>query len=202
MTPATVTERRTEQTTDKTAIRPFRFEAPEAELDRIAQAHQRDTVARTRNGRGRLARRAARDDSGARALLGDGVRLAQGRGEAERLAEFHHRDRRAGHSFHSRAFEARECAAAHRHARLARLDHRAAEDHRAADQSHRARRERVGRLRRGDPVDARLRVFRQADHDRLGPGPHRACLGGADEAPWIHEIRGAGWRLGRDRHRA
>ena len=32
MTPATVTERRTEQPTDKTAIRPFRFEAPEAEL--------------------------------------------------------------------------------------------------------------------------------------------------------------------------
>jgi pimeloyl-ACP methyl ester carboxylesterase len=33
MTPATVTERRTEQTTDKTAIRPFRFEAADAELD-------------------------------------------------------------------------------------------------------------------------------------------------------------------------
>jgi pimeloyl-ACP methyl ester carboxylesterase len=33
MTPATVTERRTEQSTDKTAIRPFRFEAADAELD-------------------------------------------------------------------------------------------------------------------------------------------------------------------------
>ena len=32
MTPATVTERRTEQTTDRIAIRPFRFEAPEADL--------------------------------------------------------------------------------------------------------------------------------------------------------------------------
>ena len=32
MTPTTVTERSTEQTTDKTAIRPFHFEAPEAEL--------------------------------------------------------------------------------------------------------------------------------------------------------------------------
>ena len=30
-----------------------------------------------------------------------------------------------------------ECAAGHRHARLARLDHRAAEDHRSADQSRR-----------------------------------------------------------------
>jgi hypothetical protein len=32
MTPATVIERPTEQTTGKSAIRPFRFEAPEAEL--------------------------------------------------------------------------------------------------------------------------------------------------------------------------
>src|SRR3954462_9117136 len=32
MTPSTVTEQRTEQTTDKTAIRPFHFEVPEAEL--------------------------------------------------------------------------------------------------------------------------------------------------------------------------
>ena len=32
MTPATVTERRTEQTTDKTAIRPFRVNVPEEEL--------------------------------------------------------------------------------------------------------------------------------------------------------------------------
>src|SRR6185369_11500586 len=35
MAPATVTERRTEQTTDKTAIRPFRFEAADAELDEM-----------------------------------------------------------------------------------------------------------------------------------------------------------------------
>ena len=32
MTPATVTEQRSEQTTDKTAIRPFRVNVPEAEL--------------------------------------------------------------------------------------------------------------------------------------------------------------------------
>ena len=31
--------------------------------------------------------------------------------------------------------------------------------------------------------------------------PHRTCLGRADEAPWVHEIRGARWRLGRDHHR-
>src|SRR3954465_237944 len=32
MTPATVAEQRIEQTTDKTAVRPFHFEVPEAEL--------------------------------------------------------------------------------------------------------------------------------------------------------------------------
>ena len=35
MTPATVTERRTEQTTDKTAIRPFQVNVPEAELTEL-----------------------------------------------------------------------------------------------------------------------------------------------------------------------
>ncbi len=31
--------------------------------------------------------------------------------------------------------------------------------------------------------------LRQADHDRLGPRPHRARLGRADEAPRLHAIR-------------
>src|SRR6185295_12773906 len=35
MTPATITERVTEQITDKTAIRPFRFEAADAALDEL-----------------------------------------------------------------------------------------------------------------------------------------------------------------------
>ena len=35
MTPATVTERHSEQTTDKTAIRPFRVNVPEAELTEL-----------------------------------------------------------------------------------------------------------------------------------------------------------------------
>ena len=56
---------------------------------------------------------------------------------------------------------------------------------------------RGGRVRRRDSVAARLRVFRQADRDRLGSRPHRARVGRADEAPRIHAIRGAGRRLGR-----
>ena len=67
---------------EATAIRPFQVSVPDAELDRIAQAHQRDQVARTGTGHGCIARRAARDDAEARALLGDGLRLAEGRGQA------------------------------------------------------------------------------------------------------------------------
>ena len=68
------------------------------------------------------------------------------------------------------------------------------------DQSHGAWRKRIGRFPSGDSVDAGLRVFRQADHDRLGPRPHRARLDRADEAPRIHAIRGARRRLGCGRH--
>ena len=88
------------------------------------------------------------------------------------------------------------CAAAHRDARVARLDHRAAEDCRSADQSHGTWRERSGRVPSGDSVDAGLRVFRQADHDRLGPRPYRTCLDRADETPWIHALCGPRRRLG------
>ena len=114
----------------------------------------------------------------------------------ERPAAVRHRDRWARHSFHSRSFETRQRVAAHRHARMARLDHRADEDHRAADQSDGARRERIGRVPSGDSVDAGLRVFGQADDHGLGRSSHRASLGRADEAPRLHEIRGARRRLG------
>jgi hypothetical protein len=49
----------------------------------------------------------------------------------------------------------------------------------------------VGRLRRGDPVDARLRLLGQADHNRMGPGPHRSYLGRADAASGLHVSRRA-----------
>src|SRR3954454_14778904 len=80
---------------------------------------------------------------------------------------------------------------------MARLGHRAAEDHRATDQSDGARRERSGRVPSRDPVDARLRILRQAGRHWLGPGAHRACLGGADEAPGIRPLRRLRRRLGR-----
>ena len=57
--------------------------------------------------------------------------------------------------------------------------------------------QRRGRVRRRHPVDAGLRLLRQADRHRLGPRPHRASLGGADEAPRVHPLRRPGRRLGR-----
>jgi pimeloyl-ACP methyl ester carboxylesterase len=64
---------------------------------------------------------------------------------------------------------------------LARIDHRTAEDRRSADESHRTRRERGGRFRSGDPFDARLRLFGQADHDRMDSRPYRERVDRADE---------------------
>ena len=42
------------------------------------------------------------------------------------------------------------------------------------------------------PSMAGLRVFRQAHDARLGPRSHGAGVGGADEAPRVQPIRGAG----------
>jgi hypothetical protein len=70
------------------------------------------------------------------------------------------------------------------------------EDHRSTDQSHGAWRERIGRFPSGDSVDAGLRVFRQADNDRLESGPHRRAWVEADGATWIYALCGARRRLG------
>ena len=129
------------------------------------------------------------------------LRLAHDRGEAERAAAVHDRDRRARHPLHPRQVAARERAAADHHARLARLGHRDARGHRPAHGPDRARRTRRGRVRPRAAVAARLRLLRPADGGRLGPGPHRASLGGADEPPRLHPLRRPGRRPGRHRHR-
>ena len=185
---------------EQTAVRPFQVGFPEAELIDLRRRinatrwPERETVTDDSQGVP-LATHA-----GARALLGDRLRLARVRGEAQRPAELHHRDRRARHPLHPRPLPARGRAAADRHARVARLDHRAAEDHRAAHEPDGPRRERRGRVPSGDPVAAGPRVLGQADRDRVGSRPHRAGLGGADEAPRLRPVRRAGRRLGRGRH--
>ena len=168
---------------DDNTIRPFQVGFPEAELTELRRRvnatrwPERETVTDDSQGvRLAMMQELAR-------YWGTELRLAQVRGETERPAELHDRDRRAGHPLHPRPLPARGRAAADRHARVARLDHRAAEDHRAAHQSHRARRERGGRVPSGDSLAAGSRVLRQAGHHRVGSRPHRAGLGGADEAP-------------------
>ncbi len=157
-------------------------------------------LARARTGHRRLPGRTAGHDAGPGPVLGGGLRLAPVRGPAERPAALHHRDRRARHPFPARPFPARGRAATDCHARVARLDHRAAEDHRAPHQPDGPRRECAGRVPPGDPLAAGSRVLGQADRHRLGPGPDRAGLGRADGAPRVHPVRGPGRRLGRGRH--
>jgi hypothetical protein len=55
-----------------------------------------------------------------------------------------------------------------------------------------ARRARRGRVRSCHPVAARLRLLPPAGVGRVGPRTHRARLGGADDPPGLHLLRGAG----------
>ena len=93
-----------EQPADKTAIRPFRVTFPEAELTELRKRinatrwPDRETVTDQSEGPQLATLQKL-------ALLGERVRLAQGRGQTERPAEFHYRDRRSRHSLHSRSFE-------------------------------------------------------------------------------------------------
>ena len=61
--------------------------------------------------------------------------------------------------------------------------------------------ERSGRVPRGDPVDAGLRVLGEADEHRLGPRAHGPSLGRADAAPRLQTLRRPGRRLGCVRRR-
>ena len=63
-------------------------------------------------------------------------------------------------------------------------------------ESHRAWRERIGRLPPRDPVAAGLRLLREADGARMEPGQHRQGVGDAHATPRLHQVRGTGRRLG------
>ena len=106
MTQTSTKQQSNEQSTDKNAVRPFHVNVPEAELTELRRRINATKWPETGNGHGPLARRAARDDPETRALLGDRIRLAQGRGAAQRRTEFHHRNRRAGHPLHPRPLQA------------------------------------------------------------------------------------------------
>ena len=183
-----------------TEIRPFHVEIPgsgwtisaDASPRRAGPARSWSTIARRASSWRRCRRSRA---------TGRPTTTGAGRGEAERAAAVHDRDRRGGHPLHPREVAARERAAADHDARLARLGHRAARLRRAAHRPDRARRPRRGRVRPGAAVHARLRLLRRADRGRLGPRPRRARLGGADAPPRLHPLRRPGRRRGRRGHR-
>ena len=167
---------------------------------RPAPPSRSDALADPGAGPGPLAGRAAGDHGGAHPVLGDRVRLAPLRGEAERAAAVRHGDRRRGHPLHPRAVAARGRAAVDHDARLARLRRRAARHHRPADGPHRPRRTGRGRLRPRAALAAGLRLLRRTDGARLGLGPRGARLGGADEPARLRPLRRPGWGRGCPRH--
>ena len=87
---------------DKTALRPFQVEFPEADLTELRRRIKATRLAHQRARQGSVAGRAAGDAAGARPLLDDRVRLAQVRGTTERAAAVHDRDRRGGDPLHPR----------------------------------------------------------------------------------------------------
>src|SRR4029453_13089837 len=99
MTATSTLQQRSERAADKNAIRPFQVKVRDADLTELSRRIQATRWPER-------ALDASRHDAGTRALLGDSVRLAQGRGEVERATAVHHRDRWGRHSFHSRSFEA------------------------------------------------------------------------------------------------
>ena len=202
MTPATVTERRSEQTTDKTAIRPFHVDVPEAEL----------TELRRRINATRWPERETVTDAT------QGVQLATIQALARYWAtEYDWRKIEAKlnalpqfiteidgldiHFIHVRSKHENALPLIVTHGWpgsiteqmkiIDPLTNPTAHGGNASDAFHVV-----------IPSMPGYGFSGKTGHDRLGPRPHRACLDRADEAPRLHEIRGAGWRLGRDHHRA
>ena len=192
----------TEKSADATAIRPFTIEFPEADLEdlraRIAATRwpEKETVD------DRVAGRAAGDDAGGRALLGDGVRLAQVRGASSTrcrnfITEIDGLDIHFVH-VRSKHEDALPLVVCHGWPGSV-IEQLKIVDLLTDPTAHGG--ERRGRLPPGDPEHAGLRVLGQAGRDRLGPDPHGARLGRADEAPRLRAVRGGRRRLRRARRR-
>ena len=75
------------------------------------------------------------------------------------------------------------------------------ETDRPAHRPDRARRTCRGRVRPRAAVPARLRILQRARRAWLGRRPHRAGLGRTDAPPRLHPLRRPGWRRGRPRLR-
>ena len=155
---------------------------------RPAQAGGGDTVARQGDGHGSIPGCAAGEAPGARPLLGNRLRLAKGRSEAQCLAAVRHDHRRPRHPVRACPLASAERVAADHDARLARLGPRTGEGDRSADRSI------AYGGRAEDAFDLVLpsypaRLLRQAARHGLGSAPHRARMGRTDAATGIHALR-------------
>ncbi len=159
---------------DSSAIRPFKIDFLDAELSRAAAARRRRPVAGEGNGFG--LRRACRWPP-CKSSRGTGPTTTTGarsRHASTRVPNFITEIDGLDIHFMPCAFEARERVADHHHPWMAGVGRRAAQAGRAADQSDGAWRHGGRRLPRRDPVDAGLRLLRQADRHGLGTRAHGA----------------------------
>ena len=155
-----------------------------------------DALARPGDGQRPVAGHTARESQAARRVLGHRLRLAEGGGEAEFPASVHDRDRRRRHPLHSRSLETSQCSACYHDAWLAGIGVRAAQD--------RSVRSRIRPPMAEPPRTRSTSLFPRcrataspASRRTTGWGrPHRANLGGADEAPRLHQLRRPWRRLG------
>ena len=164
---------------DSTAIRPFTVPiVPQAALDdlrrRIAATRWPDQETVTDD----IAGRAARDDAEARALLGDGLRLAQGarRGSTRCRSSSPNIDGLDIHFIHVRSKHENALPMIVTHGWPGSIiEQMKIIDPLTNPTAHGGK--RSGRLRCRDSVAAGLRLLRQADGARMEPGQHRARRG-------------------------
>ena len=169
MTQAVTTQQGSKQTADKNTVRPFqKINIPEAELTELRRRinntrwPDRETVKDATQGV-----QLATTQALAR-YWATGYDWRKIEAKLNTLPQFITEiDGLDIHFIHVRS--TRKCVAADRYPRVARFDHRTDEDHRSAHQSHRTRRKCIRRVPYRGSVDAGVRVFRQADDDRLGP---------------------------------
>ena len=185
------------------AIRPFRVEIPRSGARRSAPADLRDALARAGDGRRPVAGRAARDDAGARALLGDATTTGAGarRGSTPCRKFITEIDGLDIHFIHVRSKHANALPIIVTHGWpgsvveqlkiIGPLTDPTAHGGSAEDAFDVVIPSMPGYGFSGKPTD-----------DRLGSAAHRPRLDRADEAPRLHAVRRAGRRLGRARHRA
>ncbi len=121
-------------------MRPFRIEVPQSDLDDLHRRLDRHPLAGRDAGRRLGPRGAAGVPEGAGRVLAHRLRLAGGRGAAERVPAVRHRDRRRERALPARPVARTGRDAADPDARLARHGRRVPRRHRAADRSRRARR--------------------------------------------------------------